>query len=180
MTREGFEEDLKKALRVTRPLVRQDIMGFRAPSFSITRDTLWAVDVLVRNGIRYDSSVFPIGFHPDYGMPDAPLSIHYLGDSLIEVPLSCAEFLGRRVPCSGGGYFRLLPYAATRFLLRRCNGQGRPVIFYLHPWELDPGQPRVRLAWLKRFRHYHNLDKGLGRLERLLTDFEFGPIKELL
>ncbi|MEE9193938.1 MAG: XrtA system polysaccharide deacetylase [Thermodesulfobacteriota bacterium] len=180
MTREAFEKDLKKALQVTRRLVKQEILGFRAPSFSITSSTLWAVDVLVKNNIRYDSSIFPISSHPDYGIRDAPLSIHQLDGSLIEVPLSCAEFLGRRIPCSGGGYFRIFPYAVTKFLLKRCNRQGRPIIFYLHPWELDPDQPKVKLPWLKRFRHYYNLSKCMERLNKLLTDFEFTAIKEIL
>jgi polysaccharide deacetylase family protein (PEP-CTERM system associated) len=180
MTPESFERDLCEALEVTQKCVRQPILGFRAPSFTVTKETLWALDILVRNGIRYDSSIFPFGLHPDYGMADAPLGIHRLRNSLIEFPLSCAELFGRRVPCSGGGYFRLFPYSVTKFLLNRCNDQGRPVIFYLHPWEIDPGQPRVKLPAAKAFRHYHNLDKALGRLDRLLGDFQFTSAKGVL
>ncbi len=180
MTPESFEEDLREALEVTQRCVRQPILGFRAPSFTITEKTLWALKILVRNGIQYDSSIFPFGLHPDYGMPRAPLGIHRLGDALIEFPLSCAEVLGQNIPCSGGGYFRLFPYSVTKFLLRRCNEQGRPVMFYLHPWEIDPVQPRVQLSWAKTFRQYHNLDKTLGRLDRLLTDFPFTSTRRVL
>ncbi|HJQ68575.1 MAG TPA: XrtA system polysaccharide deacetylase [Blastocatellia bacterium] len=180
MTPESFEEDLRRAIHVTRACVDQEIVGFRAPSFTVTADTLWAVEVLTRNGIKYDSSVFPVGFHPDYGMPNASLSVYRHNDSLVEVPLSCAEFVGKRIPCSGGGYFRIFPYALTKRLLKRCNAQGRPAIFYLHPWELDPGQPRVKLPLLKKFRHYYNLDKTLARLDRLLGDFEFTSVRKVI
>ena len=180
MTPESFEEDLKRAIHVTRNCVDQEIIGFRAPSFTVTNKTLWAVDVLTRNGIKYDSSVFPVGFHPDYGMPNASLAVYRHNDSLVEVPLSCAEFMGKRIPCSGGGYFRIFPYAITRRLLKLCNEQGRPAIFYLHPWELDPRQPRVKLPLLKKFRHYYNLNKTLARLDRLLGDFEFTSVRKVI
>lgn len=179
LTPEAFEADLTRALQVTRACVKQEIRGFRAPSFTITAKTSWAIDVLAKHGIEYDSSVFPIGFHPDYGIADASLSIHRLG-ALTEVPMSVAEVFGRKIPCSGGGYFRVLPYSVTRFLMRQCNRQGRPVVFYVHPWETDPGQPRVRLSLTKRFRHYVNLDKTMRRLDQLLRDFQFGPIREIL
>jgi polysaccharide deacetylase family protein (PEP-CTERM system associated) len=183
MTPESFEEDLQKALKVTRACMSQEILGFRAPSFTISEKTSWALDILIRNGIRYDSSIFPIGFHPDYGTRDGRLSTHTLNGLLIEVPPSCAEVFGCRIPCAGGGYFRLFPYPLTKFLLKRCNSDGRPAIFYLHPWELDPDQPRVRLpwrSWPRELRHYYNLNKTATRLERLLTDFKFTSIREVL
>ncbi len=179
LTPEQFEADLERAITVTRPCIRQEIIGFRAPSFTITAKTLWAIDILARHGIRYDSSIFPVSHHPDYGIPGASLSIHSLG-GLTEVPMSCARILGRNIPCSGGGYFRVYPYFLTRFLLRQCNRQGRPVVFYLHPWEIDPGQPRMRLSRSKQFRHYMNLDKALSRFDRLLGDFEFTSIRKVL
>lgn len=179
MTPAEFDADIQKALAVTRPLVNQPILGFRAPSFTVTSQTLWALDILAKHGIQYDSSIFPIGFHPDYGIADASLNIYPLR-GLTEVPLSVAEVLGRRIPCSGGGYFRLLPYMLTRRLIELCNRQGRPVIFYLHPWEVDPEQPRQSLPRTKYFRHYNNLDKTLTRLDKLLTHFQFAPIRELL
>jgi polysaccharide deacetylase family protein (PEP-CTERM system associated) len=179
MTPETFAADLSRALEATAARITQPIVGFRAPSFTITAKTLWALDILAAHGIRYDSSVFPIGFHPDYGIGDASLSVHSLGP-ITEVPMSVAEFLGRRVPCSGGAYFRVWPYAVSRLLMRICNRQGRPVIFYLHPWETDPGQPRVKLSLSKSFRHYFNLSKTLERLDRLLSEFEFTSIAQLL
>jgi polysaccharide deacetylase family protein (PEP-CTERM system associated) len=170
---------LQRALDCTRACVKQSLIGFRAPSFTITNQTLWAFDVLARNGIQYDSSIFPISGHPDYGIGDAPLTIHQRG-ALTEVPLSVAEILGKRIPCSGGGYFRLFPYAITKFLIRQCNRQGRPVIFYLHPWEIDPDQPRRQLSLTKSLRHYINLDQTLSRLDRLLADFSFTSIRKVL
>ncbi len=179
MTPAQFESDLCRALQITRKLVKQPVLGFRAPSFTITNKTLWALDTLARHGIQYDSSIFPIGFHPDYGMADAALSIHRIGP-IAEVPLSVARIWGRNIPCGGGGYFRVFPYPLTRLLLRQCNREGRPVVFYLHPWEVDPAQPRVHLSFSKSFRHYMNLDKTLVRLDHLLNDFEFEPIREVL
>lgn len=179
MTPAEFESDLQRALEVTRACVQQPIRGFRAPSFTITPTTLWALDILAKYGIVYDSSIFPISGHPDYGIGDAPLTIHRRG-ALTEVPMSVAEIAGKRVPCSGGGYFRLFPYTITKSLIERCNQQGRPVIFYLHPWEIDPDQPRRKLSLTKSLRHYINLDKTFGRLDRLLTDFQFTSIQKVI
>ena len=176
-----FEDDLQRALDVTQPCARQAIIGFRAPSFSITRSTLWALDILLKKGLRYDSSIYPMGFHPDYGIGDAPIAIHPTNDSLVEFPMSCVEIFGKRIPCSGGGYFRLYPYRLTRLLLRKCNQEGRPFVFYLHPWEVDPDQPRVEgLTALKRFRHYHNLSKTLRRFDALLRDFSFTSVRAVV
>jgi polysaccharide deacetylase family protein (PEP-CTERM system associated) len=168
-----FRADLERSLEVLTPLANKPIRGFRAPSFSVTRKTWWALDILRECGIHYDSSMFPIGFHPDYGVPDAPLAAHHLFEGIWEMPMSVAEVAGKRVPCCGGGYFRQFPYAVTRNLMQRCNRQGRPVNFYLHPWEVDPGQPRMPLPLVKRVRHYNNLAKTMPRLERLLNDFQF-------
>jgi polysaccharide deacetylase family protein (PEP-CTERM system associated) len=176
---EEFRADLGRSLEVLAKCSSGPVRGFRAPSFSVTRKTWWAVDILRAHRIHYDSSIFPIGFHPDYGIPDAPLHAHKLPEGIFELPLSCAEIYGHKIPCSGGGYFRLFPYPVTRALMRKCNQQGRPVIFYLHPWEVDPEQPRVDLPALKRFRHYNNLDRTAGRLEQLLTDFPFTSVRKL-
>ncbi len=179
LTPDACRADLCRALDATRPLTRQPILGFRAPSFTVTSKTLWALDVLAEQAVKYDSSIFPLSYHPDYGIPDASLSIHKRGE-ILEVPMSVARIAGKNIPCSGGGYFRMFPYAVTHWLLQQCNREGRPVIFYVHPWEVDPGQPRRKLSWSKSFRHYMNLDKTLSRLERLLDDFEFIPIREVL
>jgi len=181
MRPEEFRQDLQRSLEALAKATTREVHGFRAPSFSLTRETMWAVDILKQSGIRYDSSIFPVGFHPDYGIPDVGLGPYRLAEGLTELPMGVAEVLGRNIPCSGGGYFRLYPYAVTRHLIRRCNQQGRPVMFYLHPWEVDPGQPRVRgLSWSKRFRHYNNLDKTEERLERLLADFSFTSAQKLI
>lgn len=181
MTPEEFEADLRRSLDVLARAGSTSVLGFRAPTFSVTRKTMWAVDILKACGLRYDSSVFPIGFHPDYGIADAPLEPHQLPNGLWELPMSCAEIFGKRVPCSGGGYFRLFPYPVMRALMRRCNASRRPVVFYLHPWEIDPEQPRVgAMPLLKRFRHYNNIERTFERLERLLADFSFTSARRLL
>jgi polysaccharide deacetylase family protein (PEP-CTERM system associated) len=177
---ELFEEDLRHALSVTQPLVAQKIRGYRAPSFTVTPATKWAFEILERCGLDYDSSIFPITFHPDYGFPNAPLTRYQATESIIEIPISCIDIAGKRLPCSGGGYFRLLPYSCTRFLFRRCINAGRPVVFYLHPWEIDSEQPHYPIPHLKRLRHYRNLEKTEKRLDRLLLEFEFTSIRKIL
>jgi polysaccharide deacetylase family protein (PEP-CTERM system associated) len=181
MKPEEFRADLQRSLEVLGKVSREEVRGFRAPSFSVTRETLWAVDILKESGIRYDSSVFPVRFHPEYGIPDSDLAPYQLTEGLTELPMSVAEVWGWRIPCCGGGYFRLFPYPLTRRLMQRCNAQGRPVIFYLHPWEADPDQPRVRaMPRVNAFRHYNNLDKTEERLEQLLSDFPFTSARRLI
>ena len=182
MSEEEFRADLGRSLEVLAKIARQPVRGHRAPSFSVTRQTPWAASIMRDAGLHYDSSVFPLGIHPDYGIADAPLTPYWLIDQqLREIPMSCAEFGSWRIPCRGGGYFRQYPYALTRSLIRRCNDAGRPVIFYLHPWEIDPDQPRVpALSWSKQFRHYHNLHRTEERLERLLQDFQFHSVRRML
>jgi polysaccharide deacetylase family protein (PEP-CTERM system associated) len=182
ITPSEFEADLAKALQVISACgIKQTPIGFRAPSFTVVQKTRnWALDTLTKYNFKYDSSIFPIGFHPDYGIADAPLEPYKITDSLYEFPMSCVDMFGRRLPFSGGGYFRLFPYAYTKFLMRKCNALGRPAVFYLHPWEVDPGQPRIRLPLVKSIRHYRNLDQTEKRLETLLKDFQFTTIKEVL
>lgn len=180
MTPEEFRADLLRSLEVLTPLVNQPVLGFRAPSFSLTRRTEWAAQILSAAGLRYDSSVYPLAFHPDYGIPDAPLVPYQISEGLTELPLSCAEVFRWRIPCSGGGYFRQFPYGVTKALMRLCNSQGRSVMFYLHPWEIDPNQPRVNLPFLKKIRHYRNLEVTEQRLEKLLEDFPFTSVRRLL
>lgn len=180
MTPDEFDLDLKKSIEVIRKCVRTPVLGYRAPSFTLTRDTKWALAIMSRNGIRYDSSVFPFGLHPDYGISDSPLGIYKISSDILEVPLSVAEVMRTRIPCGGGGYFRLYPYAMTRSLFKRCNKEERPVVFYLHPWELDAEQPHIGLSYINKFRHYHNLDKVHLRLETLLDDFQFTTIREVI
>ncbi len=180
MTPEKFKEDLSKAIKITEEIVETKIIGFRAPSFTIVNKTLWALDILNDCGIKYDSSVFPITFHPDYGMDDVELTPFQITKAIIEFPLTVAEVFGKKIPCSGGGYFRLYPYSITKYLLKQCLKQERPIIFYCHPWEVDPDQPKMKLPLMKKFRHYVNLSKTIDKLEKLLTDFEFTTVKEAL
>jgi len=180
MSPDLFAAELARSLDLLRGLVSQTVIGFRAPSFSLTKETLWAVDVLRRYGIQYDSSAFPTSIHPDYGLAGSPLSIHRLGDGIWEVPLSCLPLGKFHIPFSGGGYFRLMPHSLTRRFFLAFNRKIGPVVFYIHPWELDPAQPRVRVSAQKRFRHYFNLRKTAARLDRLLAEFEFTTVREVL
>lgn len=183
-TPDEFREETARSKGMLEELSGAAVIGYRAASFSITRRSLWALDVLIDQGFKYDSSIFPIR-HDRYGIPGADPRPAALaapsGRMLVEFPMSAASYLGIKVPVSGGGYFRLLPYFLTRSGLRQINGAGgRPFAFYLHPWEVDPGQPRVRVGWLSRLRHYTNLRRCESRLRRLLEEFHFAPMREVL
>jgi polysaccharide deacetylase family protein (PEP-CTERM system associated) len=235
-TRGEFREDVRRSKSLLEDLAGQPVLGYRAPSYSISPQTLWAFDELVDAGYRYDSSVFPIR-HDLYGMPDwprFPFQVERLEDgnwvpaepeaprlggedarklgsqesrancqqpgvpfsslpasrppsahepyTLLEVPIPTMRLMGRNLPIAGGGYFRLFPYAVTRWGLGRINRtEGRPFLFYLHPWELDPDQPRMEGAGLKsRFRHYLNLGRTEGRFMRLLQHFGFAPVRDVV
>ena len=159
-------------------------LGYRASTYSITRRSLWALDVLCELGFAYDSSIFPIR-HDVYGIPDAATRPGLLrapsGAQLVEFPMSTVDYGPVRLPVSGGGYFRLLPYALTRAGLQRLNHrEQRPFVFYLHPWEVDPAQPRVAASWLSRLRHYINLQRCEARLDRLLGEFAMAPMAQVL
>jgi polysaccharide deacetylase family protein (PEP-CTERM system associated) len=171
-TPEEFRADVRRTKAILEDLGGVKVNGYRAASFSITKQTFWAFDVLAEEGYRYSSSVYPVR-HDLYGIPDAPrFAFKPTAGPLMEVPMSTVAMFGLNLPCSGGGFFRLLPYADSRWGFRQVNRRDRqPAIFYFHPWEVDPAQPRQRTAPLKsRFRHYLNLDKMEGRLERLLRD----------
>jgi polysaccharide deacetylase family protein (PEP-CTERM system associated) len=183
-SRDEFLQETTRAKCHLEDLIGQPVLGYRAASFSITRDSLWALDVLLDLGFVYDSSIFPIR-HDRYGIPGAsPEPGRVTAPSqrtLVEFPMSAASFFGVRIPVSGGGYFRILPYALTRAGLRQINERtGRPFTFYLHPWEVDPEQPRIKVGALSRFRHYTNLDRCAARLTRVLEDFAFAPLREVL
>lgn len=170
-----FDADVRRAKGVLEDLSGTAVAGYRAPSFSIGPGNWWAFDALAASGHRYSSSIYPIR-HDHYGMPDAPRFAHPVADGLIEIPITTLRMLERNLPSSGGGYFRLLPYAVSRWMLRRVNTVDRqPAVFYFHPWEIDPGQPRIDGIDAKtRFRHYLNLERTEGRLRSLLRDFEWG------
>ncbi len=193
--REIYRNDIRKAKEILEDQTGSAVLGYRAPSYSITRETSWAFDELIEAEFKYDSSIFPMK-HDFYGIPDWPRFSGYavkteqgwkssdtvLPDqlSIYELPITTLKLGCKNLPIAGGGYFRLLPYAATRWGLKRINQQDQqPFVFYLHPWEFDPQQPRMAGASVKsRFRHYLNLGKTEGRFRRLLDDFRFGPIVE--
>jgi len=157
------------------------VCGFRAPDFSITRASIWALDVLSEAGFVYDSSIYPIDMHDVYGISDAETGIHRLPNGLIEWPLAAMDVLGKRLPFGGGGYFRLYPLAITRRCIRAMNGSGRPCMLYIHPYEVGPIIPRIReLSAYRRFRHYHNCHTGRARLKRLLPAFKFSTAIQIL
>jgi polysaccharide deacetylase family protein (PEP-CTERM system associated) len=177
-TPEAFAEDAGAARRLLEDVGGVPVLGYRAPTFSINQRNPWAFEVLEAAGYRYSSSIYPIR-HDLYGMPDAPRFPYRPGAGrLVELPMTAARLGGRNVPCAGGGYFRLLPYPVFRALLRRFNAdEASPGMFYTHPWEIDAAQPRVAAApRMARFRHYINLGRTQGRLERLLRDFSWGRV----
>ncbi|SBT05559.1 Polysaccharide deactylase family protein, PEP-CTERM locus subfamily [Candidatus Propionivibrio aalborgensis] len=180
LTEAAFSTDIESAKKLLEDLSGHRVKGYRAPSFSIGESNLWAFDCLERAGYSYSSSIYPIR-HDHYGMPDAPRFAHQVRAGLLEVPVTTARFFERNWPASGGGYFRLLPYAMSRWLLQSVNRQDRQsAVFYFHPWEIDAGQPRVEGVNAKtRFRHYVNLHRTEGRLQRLLADFNWGRMDEI-
>jgi len=170
-------DDVRRAKEVLEDGTGQPVQGYRAPSFSIGGGNPWAFDVLLEAGYRYTSSVYPVR-HDHYGMPDAPRFPYASVAGLTEIPISTVRAGNRNIPIGGGGYFRLLPYAASRWAIARFHREEqRPAIFYMHPWEIDPGQPRVAGVDAKsRFRHYVSLHRTEGRLERLLQDFRWDRV----
>lgn len=197
-TREEFRKDIRRSKAVLENLVGEPVQGYRAPSYSISLKCLWAYDELLEAGYCYDSSVFPIS-HDLYGIPDwprHPFTVEKGADGqwrpgtdggdgtlrMTEIPITTLSIVGKGVPIAGGGYFRLFPYAFTKWGLRRINRvEQRSFVFYIHPWEIDPGQPRMSDAGLRsRFRHYLNLHRTEARFRALLKDFRFATVREVM
>lgn len=176
-SREAFRADVESARKKLEDLGGVAVRGYRAPSFSIGHSNLWAFDCLKAAGYAYSSSVYPVR-HDHYGMPDAPRFAYRAHNGLLELPITTTRLLSRNLPAGGGGYFRLLPYRASRWAIARVNRIDRePAIFYFHPWEIDPHQPRIKGVSAKtRFRHYLNLHRTESRLRRLLSDFRWDRI----
>jgi len=180
-TMQEFSRDIVLSKAILEDACGQCVSGYRAPSFSIGSSNLWALQALEAAGYRYSSSIYPIR-HDHYGMPDAPrFPFRFRNSSLLEIPISTAQLMRQTLPAGGGGYFRLLPYVLSRSLIRRVNEADRkPAVFYFHPWEIDPGQPRQHQAPLKaRFRHYLNLHRTEPRLRALLRDFRWQRMDRL-
>ena len=182
LTRAAFRDDVRRSKDVLESAISTPVFGYRAPSYSVTPRSLWALDVLIEEGFRYDASIFPI-YHDRYGIPASPRHPYLLqrNYTLLEAPASTVQWGPFNLPVAGGGYFRILPYAWTRWGIRRLNVVERaPAIFYLHPWEIDPGQPRLPASALGRFRPYCNLSKTEARLRALLDDFQFSTMVSVL
>lgn len=183
LTPEQFRQDVRRAKRTIEDAAGCRVDGYRAPSFSVTAASLWALDVLIEEGHTYDASIFPI-HHDRYGIPAAPRFPHVIdraAGSIVEVPGATVRVAGTNLPVAGGGYFRLLPYAWTRWGISHVNRHDRrPVTFYLHPWEIDPDQPRLVVSRTTALRHYTGLRATHARLDRLMTEFRFDSIASML
>jgi polysaccharide deacetylase family protein (PEP-CTERM system associated) len=181
---EAFRADAARGKRVLEDCLGASVAGYRAASYSIVGSTTWALDILVEEGFTYDSSIFPIRHHDIYGMPEFsrfPVRVRCPAGEILEIPPSTVRVFGKNCPVGGGGYFRLLPYAVTRWSFRRiARRDGRPAMVYLHPWEFDVEQPRLSAKATSRFRQYTNLRATEPRLRRLLRDFRFAPIRDVL
>ena len=179
-----FRDDIRRAKSVIEQLIGGAVKCYRAPSYSVTAHTLWALDILRDAGFELDSSIFPV-HHDNYGIAEAPRFPHYRtlsdGQCIVEFPPSTLSAYGANFPISGGGYFRLFPYGFTAWAIRRINEkEAQPAMFYLHPWEIDPDQPRVAASWRSRFRHYQNLRSTEKKLARLLDDFSWAPASDVI
>ena len=182
--RSEFADDIRRAKDILEEAAGVDVIGYRAPTFSVVRETLWSLEVLAKAGFQYDSSIFPI-VHDRYGIPDAERFPHKIalssGREIAEFPLSTVRGPVGRFPVAGGGYFRLLPYGVTRWALRRLNQrEERPGIVYLHPWEIDSDQPRLPVSRRVQFRHAVNTRSTESKLRHLLRDFQFAPVRDVL
>lgn len=182
LTPDQLRQEVRDSKRVLEDLTGQPVRGFRAPSFSIVPGGEWAFDVLLEEGYTYDSSLFPIR-RPGYGYPGAPPVPHEIrrpAGTLLEIPMATVSVFGWKLPAAGGGYLRQLPYWLTRAAAAEAERRRVPGMFYVHPWEVDPGQPRLPAGWLTRFRHYRGLDRMLPRLERLLSEVRFVSVADWL
>ena len=178
-----FREETLKAKKILEDIAQVPVIGYRAASYSITNKSLWALDILAEAGFTYDSSIFPVR-HDRYGIPGAEDKPHLLttpeGHNLVEFPISTKPVFGYRLPIGGGGYFRIYPYTFSRMALNSVNKKQQPFIFYLHPWEVDPQQPKIKTNWLSKFRHYNNLAKCEQRLDNSLRDFRLSTVVDVL
>jgi polysaccharide deacetylase family protein (PEP-CTERM system associated) len=183
LTPAQFRDDIRRAKGTIEEAGGVRVRGYRAPSFSIVRASLWALDVLIEEGHTYDASIFPI-HHDRYGIADAPRAAHVIqrgSGTIVEVPASTVRIGATNYPIAGGGYFRLFPYAATKWGISRVNGRdGEPVVLYIHPWEVDPDQPRLEASRTTQMRHYVGVAGTLDKLRQITTDFAFGPIADVL
>lgn len=181
-TPQEFREDLKRSINVIEDVSQQKVLGFRAPYWTITKESYWALDILLDEGIKYDSSIYPIKTYL-YGIPDSPVYPYVIkennGEKLIEFPPSTVAVFGKRVPVAGGFYMRLLPYWFIQSGIRKINNEGQSAIIYIHPPEFDPQKPVLKLPFKEKILHYYNLDVMEGKIRHLVSEFKFGTIKEI-
>jgi polysaccharide deacetylase family protein (PEP-CTERM system associated) len=178
MTPDEFRQDLRRTRKALETAGGGQVIGFRAPSFSIVEKNLWALDILRQEGFRYDASIFPAD-HARGGIAVSARYPHFIQD-LAEFPMSTAQVFGKSIPFSGGGYFRFFPYSFIRFGMNQSVAAGKPTVVYLHPWEIDPAQPRISAGRFDTFKHYVNLDKTESKFRKLLTDYHFAPVRDVL
>jgi len=183
-TPEKFREETLRSKKLLEDVIGEKVRGYRAASYSITKKSLWALDILAEAGFEYDSSIFPVR-HDNYGLTTSPVEPYKIitasGAELIEFPLTSLNVFGYRLPVAGGGYFRLFPFWFVNWALKRINATtGRPFLFYIHPWEVDTEQPKIEAGFKSSFRHYNNLDKCEARLNKLLNNFPFGRFSDYL
>jgi polysaccharide deacetylase family protein (PEP-CTERM system associated) len=180
MGRERFRDETRRATETIENIVGRKVPTYRAAYFSVTERSMWALEVLVELGYRYDSSIFPVR-NWRYGIPDFPPQpqiVPTAAGPIHEFPISVRRVMGRNLPVSGGAYFRLYPYAVTRANFRAAEEEGRPTVFYLHPWELDPSHPRVSFHWKAWLTHYANLRSTEPKLRRMLREFRFTTLSQ--
>ncbi len=183
MSPREFKEDLHRSLDVLQNISGEKVLGFRAPTFSVTKKTFWAYPILIDAGLQYDSSVYPI-WHDRYGVPEAPRSVYAVrlenGQSILEFPMPTLKAFGKNFPFGGGGYLRLFPLRFTMMAIRKFNKEGYPAIMYMHPWEFDTQQPKVKMGRVQSFRHYGRIAQNFSKLERLLSAYEWTNFAEYL
>jgi polysaccharide deacetylase family protein (PEP-CTERM system associated) len=183
LTPEEFREDIRKAKSILEAIISAPVIGYRAASYSIVKSTLWALDILIEEKFLYDSSIFPI-HHDRYGLPGANRFPHVLSrnaGNLLEIPPSTYRIFGQNIPIAGGGYLRLFPSSLTMNAIKRINEHEKePVILYLHPWEIDPDQPRLNGRWSSKMRHYINLHSTMPKLRSFLSEFKFNRLSAFL
>jgi len=181
LTPDEFRDELKLSINILSSISGKKLLGYRAPTFSITKNTLWALPILMEEGIRYDSSIYPI-YHDRYGIPDAPKYPHVIykngKHSLLEFPMSTVQIWKYNLPFGGGGYLRLYPFWLTLKLMKKCNKENQPIIFYAHPWEFDKNLPKVDLSFFRKVRHYAGINKFLERMTLITNMFEFTSFEE--
>lgn len=178
-----FEKDLQESIRILEDVTGQKVLGFRAPTFSIVKETQWAWEIMLKLGLKYDSSVYPI-WHDRYGIPDAPRSYYTClekdGQQLLEFPMPTLKIFHKNFPFGGGGYLRIFPLWFTRYAIKKFNQEGKPAIIYMHPWEFDPNQPKLELGFLQGKRHYYNISKNKLKLTKLLDIYSWTSFQDYI